>query len=80
MWKWIDKIPLVFLTGVALLLAVLPLHSTPHLFEKLGMLVQGTLVKPIDIFDLLMHGTPAVLLVIRVARIVIKKVNHRFLD
>ena len=73
MLKWIDKLPLVPLVGVALLLAVLPLHSTPHLFEKLGMLVQGALVKPIDIFDLFMHGTPAVLLTVRLIRMATKK-------
>ena len=73
MLKWVDKIPLVPLVGVAILLAVLPLHSTPHLLEKLGMLAQGTLVKPIDILDLFMHGTPAVLLIIRLIRMTVKK-------
>jgi len=73
MLKWIDKIPVVPLVGVAILLAVLPLHSTPHLLEKLGMLVQGALVKPIDVFDLFMHGTPAVFLIIRLTRMAIKK-------
>jgi hypothetical protein len=73
MLKWIDKLPLGPLVGVAILLAVLPLHSTPHLLEKLGMLVQGALIKPIDIFDLLMHGTPAALLIIRLTRMMLKK-------
>lgn len=73
MLKWIDKIPLGLLIGATVLLAVLPLHSTPHLFEKLGMLGQGTLVKPIDIFDLLMHSTPAVLLITRLLRMAVKK-------
>ena len=73
MMRWIDSIPLPVLIGIAILMGVLPLHSTPHLVEKLTMLVQGTLVKPIDIFDLFMHGTPAALLIIRVVRVVIKK-------
>lgn len=73
MLKWVDKLPLVPLIGVALLLAVLPLHSTPHLLEKLGMLAQGTLVKDIDIFDLFMHATPTVLLIIRLIRMTVKK-------
>jgi len=73
MLKWVDKLPLVPLIGVALLLAVLPLHSTPHLLEKLGMLTQGSLVKAIDIFDLFMHGTPAGLLIIRLIRMALKK-------
>ena len=73
MLKWIDKLPLAPLIGVAVLLAVLPLHSTPHLFEKLSMLGQGVLVKPIDIFDLFMHGIPAALLIIRLFRMAVKK-------
>ena len=73
--KWIDSIPLPVLIGAAILLGVLPLHSTPHLVEKLTMLSQGTLVKPIDIFDLFMHGTPSVLLIIRVVRLAAKKLK-----
>lgn len=34
----------------------------PHLFEKLIMLKKGTLKKPIDIFDLVLHSFPFVLL------------------
>ena len=73
MLKWIDKLPLVPLIGIAMLLAVLPLHSTPHLIEKLQMLAAGQLAKPIDIFDLFMHGTPLAILVIRGIRMAIKK-------
>ncbi len=32
--------------------------TPPHIVEKLGMLFTGKLVKPIDWFDLLMHGAP----------------------
>lgn len=73
MIKWIDKLPLIPLIVIALFMAVLPLHSTPHLVEKIGMLFQGVLTRPIDVFDLFMHGIPAVLLVIRVIRMGIKK-------
>lgn len=66
--KWIDKMPLLPLAAVAVFMAVLPLHSTPHLLEKLNMLQSGVLSRPIDIFDLFMHGTPAVLLIIRIVR------------
>lgn len=41
----------------------------PHLWEKLKMLVAGTLVKPIDIFDLLLHGAPLVLVGLKLLRI-----------
>jgi len=33
------------------------------------MLADGTLSKPIDIFDLLLHGTPWVLLIIKIMRL-----------
>jgi hypothetical protein len=73
MISWIDRLPLIPLAIIALILAVAPIHATPHLVEKVGMLFQGTLTKPIDIFDLFMHGVPIVLLLIRVIRMGIKR-------
>ena len=70
--NWIDKIPLVALIVVAIILGLAPITAEPHLLEKSKMLFSGTLVKPIDIFDLLMHGTPVGLLIIRLSRMVIK--------
>ena len=36
--------------------------TPPHIVEKLQMLAKGELKKPIDWFDLLMHGAPWLLL------------------
>jgi hypothetical protein len=66
--KWLDKIPLATLIIITLLLGLAPFTPEPHLWQKLKMLVAGELVKPIDIFDLFLHGTPAVLLVIKLLR------------
>jgi len=63
----LDKIPTATLALVALLLGLAPFVPEPHLWQKLKMLADGTLSKPIDIFDLIMHGTPAVLLIIKLA-------------
>jgi len=68
MMGWLDRFPLVWLVVIALYLAVAPIVPEPHLVEKLRMLSQGTLVKPIDIFDLLMHSVPLVLLAVRLWR------------
>jgi len=65
---WLDRVPLVWLVVIAGWLAVAPIFPEPHLWEKLKMLVGGTLTRPIDIFDLLMHATPVLLLVWRLAR------------
>lgn len=68
MMGWLDRFPLVWLVVIALYLAVAPIVPEPHLVEKLRMLSQGTLVKLIDIFDLLMHSVPLVLLAVRLWR------------
>jgi hypothetical protein len=65
---WIDRIPLVVLVPLALWLGLAPFAPEPHLWEKLKMLAAGTLSRPIDVFDLLLHGVPVVLLLIRLAR------------
>ncbi len=57
------KISYVILIPVALLMAIQPIGQQPHLLEKLRMLVGGSLRRPIDIFDLALHGTGLVLLI-----------------
>ena len=54
-------IPWMFLLPAAVVLGLAPFRPEPHLVEKLRMLVNGQLIRPIDIFDLLMHGTPLLL-------------------
>ena len=60
--EFLDQIswPIVVLACATLGLA--PFVPEPHIWEKLKMLFAGTLVKPTDIFDFLMHGAPFVLL------------------
>jgi len=68
--KWLDKIPFTILLVISLSLGLAPFMPEPHVWEKLKMLVAGNLVKPIDIFDLFLHGTPWVLLCLKVIRYV----------
>ncbi|MDO9147807.1 MAG: hypothetical protein Q7U52_09105 [Hydrogenophaga sp.] len=68
MMGWLDRFPLLWLVVIVLWLAVAPIVPEPHLVEKLRMLSQGTLVKPIDIFDLLLHAVPLALLAVRLWR------------
>lgn len=65
---WLDRFPLGLLVAVALWLAVAPIALEPHLIDKLRMLGQGTLTRPIDIFDLLLHSVPLLLLALRLWR------------
>ena len=63
--KWLDKIPYIVITPLAIFLALAPFSPEPHLWEKLKMLFAGTLVRPVDIFDLCLHGTPLLILVLK---------------
>ncbi len=66
--NWIDEFPLPMLTMAAVMLGLAPFYPEPHLLEKLRMLAQGVLHRPIDVFDLFLHGAPAVILSIRLWR------------
>jgi hypothetical protein len=66
--KWLDDLPYLILIGLAALMAMLPFEPQPHLVEKLGMLSDGTLNKPMDIFDLLWHLLPTILLLVKYLR------------
>ena len=60
---YLDRIPLSLAVVAALTLGLAPFVPEPHIWEKLKMLFRGTLVRPIDIFDLLLHAAPWALVV-----------------
>ena len=59
------KIPIPFLILLCLTLGLAPFAPEPHVWEKLKMLASGELVRPVDMFDMLLHGAPWLLLVAR---------------
>lgn len=67
--RLLDRIPLSFALLAALTLGLAPFFPEPHLAEKLRMLVQGGLTKPLDVFDLLFHAAPWVVLVAKLVRL-----------
>jgi hypothetical protein len=66
--NWLDKISTTPLLIIALTLGLAPFSPEPHIWEKLKMLANGELSRPIDIFDLFLHGTPWVLLLLKLIR------------
>jgi hypothetical protein len=68
MLDWLDGIPYPLLIAVALFLLVAPIRPMPHVVEKLIMLKNGTLTRPIDIFDLVFHLLPMLLLALKLYR------------
>lgn len=64
MEEFVIKLPWTVIIIICLTLGLAPFNP-PHIVEKITMLVQGRLVRPIDWFDLLFHGVPWVLLVLK---------------
>jgi len=65
-FAWVDSLDWVLIIVICLTLGLAP-YKPPHILEKLQMLTRGTLVKPIDWFDLMFHGVPWILLIIKAA-------------
>ncbi|MDJ0830604.1 MAG: hypothetical protein QNI92_12175 [Desulfobacterales bacterium] len=68
MWDFLDRIPYSILIVVTVLMLLAPFRPMPHVVEKLVMLKNGTLHKPMDIFDLFYHLLPLIILIIKFIR------------
>lgn len=68
MWRFIDRIPYTLLVILTVFLLLAPFRPMPHVIEKLMMLKNGTLHRPIDIFDLFYHLIPAIVLLMKLYR------------
>jgi len=71
--RWLDRLPLGMLVIGAVVLGLAPFQPEPHLWEKLKMLVDGTLNRPIDIFDLVMHASLPLLLIAKLIRLALSR-------
>ena len=65
---FLDKIPYSILIVIAVIMILAPFKPMPHVIEKLIMLKNGTLTKPIDIFDLFFHLVPTIILLLKIYR------------
>ncbi len=65
--RWIQSLSWPLVIILTLTLGLAPFTPEPHLLEKITMLLNGELSKPIDIFDLFLHGTPWVLFILKVS-------------
>ena len=64
MRAFLEQVPWSLAILAALTLGLAPFRP-PHLVEKLQMLFRGDLVRPIDWFDLALHGTPWLLVILK---------------
>ena len=65
---FLDKIPYSILIIIAVMMLLAPFKPMPHVIEKVIMLKNGILTKPIDIFDLFYHLLPTIILLLKIYR------------
>lgn len=63
--KLLDQIPYLPLILLAVFMLLAPFRPMPHVVEKLIMLKNGVLTRPLDIFDLFFHLAPTVILLLK---------------
>ena len=69
MFKLLDKVSFNVAIFGSIFLGLSPfMYPEPHLFEKLRMLFNGTLVVPLDIGDLVLHAAFPILLIAKTIR------------
>jgi hypothetical protein len=68
MWALLDRIPYMLLIPLAVFMLLAPFRPMPHVMEKLIMLKNGVLNRPVDIFDLFYHLVPTILLALKIFR------------
>lgn len=71
--KFIDSLPFWLVAAAAVFMAFAPFYPMPHLAEKVLMLLDGRLVKPLDIFDLFWHSLFPVLLLVKTIRLIMQR-------
>lgn len=60
--RLIRELPFSLLIIAAVLMLGAPFHPEPHLVEKARMAMNGTLTRPLDLFDVVWHLLPIALL------------------
>ena len=67
----LDQFSWTIVLVACLTLGLAPFVPEPHVWEKLKMLAAGTLLKPVDIFDLLLHAAPFIVAALKLAVMVV---------
>jgi len=67
----LEQLPLSYAVIAAATLGLAPFVPEPHIWEKIKMLKAGTLKRPLDWFDLLLHAAPFVVLVAKLGQMAI---------
>ncbi len=68
MWRLLDSVSYPVFIFIAAFMLLAPFSPMPHVVEKIIMLKNGNLTRAVDIFDLVIHVAPTILLAIKFLR------------
>ena len=68
MGRILDSVSYPILIFIAVFMLLAPFSPMPHVLEKLIMLIDGKLIRVVDIFDLFFHFSGALVLGIKFLR------------
>jgi hypothetical protein len=74
--RWLDRVPLLGLLLLAVVLGLAPFRPEPHVVQKLRLLADGALQRPVDVFDLLWHGVPFLLVGLKLLRVLFLRAHR----
>jgi len=63
--SWIVELPYGLLIVMAIFMAIAPIQPEPHLVQKFQWLMNGLPFKLIDVFDVLWHLLPMILITLK---------------
>lgn len=63
--RWLISLPYSLLLVMAAFMALAPFQPEPHLVQKFNWWVSGTAFKAIDVFDVVWHLLPFILIAIK---------------
>lgn len=66
--QFIDRLPFSLLLVMTVFMLAAPFVPEPHLVEKMRMLADGRLTRPLDILDVFWHLAPTILLTLKIVR------------
>lgn len=65
---WVDRTPVWLFVVLVATLGLSPWVPEPHIAEKVRWLLAGELARPMDVFDLVLHAVPWLLLGLKLGR------------
>jgi len=73
---WLDRVPWWVTLLLVATIGLAPFSPQPHVVEKIVLLARGHLSRPIDVFDLVLHSAPWLLLALKLTALAVARLRN----